>query len=69
MGVHSFTLEGNPIKNSFTMEIGSISHSPTSGRFEGERLSGAFTVTPVEGDCVTTPATRVRVQIDGLLKD
>jgi hypothetical protein len=68
-GVHSFTIDGNTIKNTFTMEIGKISDSPTGGRFEGDRLSGTFTVTPVEGDCVTKPATSVRVQIDGLLKD
>ena len=66
-GVHSFTIDGDTIKNSFTMEIGSISDRPTSGRFEGERLSGTFSVTPIEGDCVTKQATSVRVKIDGLL--
>lgn len=65
-GVHSFTIDGKVIKNSFTMEIGQISDGH---RFEGERLSGTFTVTPIEGDCVTKPTTSVRVQIDGLLNN
>ena len=65
-GVHSFTIDGETIKNSFTMEIGKIPDG--LGRFEGDRLSGTFTVTPVEGDCVTKPASRVRARIDGRLK-
>ena len=65
-GVHSFTIDGKTIKNTFTMEIGKISDRH---RFEGERYSGTFIVTPVEGDCVTKPATSVRVQIDGLLNN
>jgi hypothetical protein len=67
-GVHSFTIDGKTIKNTFTMEFGGISGGLSSGRFEGDRLSGTFTFAPVEGDCVTKPATSVRVHIDGLLK-
>ncbi|HEV3365712.1 MAG TPA: hypothetical protein VG795_16530 [Acidimicrobiia bacterium] len=65
-GVHSFTIDGSNIKNTFTMKIGKISDRH---QFEGDRLSGTFTVTPVEGDCVTKPATSVRVQIEGLLEN
>ena len=66
-GVNSFTIDGKTIKNVFTMEFGGISNGLSSGRFEGDRLSGTFNFAPVEGDCVTKPATSVRVQIDGLL--
>ncbi len=39
-----------------------------SGRFEGERFSGTFDVTLIEGDCVTRPVTRVRLDGRGMLR-
>jgi len=68
-GVISFTIDGKTIKNAFTMEFGGISGGLITGRFKGDRMSGTFTFTPVEGDCVTKPASSGRVQIDGLLKN
>ena len=67
-GVNSFTIDGRTVKNTFTMEYGGISGGLVTGRFEGDRMSGTFTFTPIDGDCVTKPATSGRVQIDGLLK-
>jgi hypothetical protein len=66
-GVNSFTIDGKTVKNTFTMEFGGISGGFVTGRFEGDRMSGTFTFTPIEGDCVSQPATSGRVQIDGLL--
>lgn len=34
------------------------------GTFTGDRMYGKFTVTPIEGDCVTTPITKVRLHCD-----
>jgi hypothetical protein len=34
------------------------------GSFRGKRMRSTFQVTPVEGDCVTTPVTRVRVRCE-----
>ena len=66
-GVNSFTLDGETIKNTFTMDFGGISSGLVTGRFQGERMSGTFTFTPTEGDCLKNPATKGRVRIDGTL--
>lgn len=68
-GVHSFTLQGESIKSTMTYDFGGISGGIVSGRFQGERLSGTFTFTPVEGDCVKNPATKGKVHIEGTLKN
>lgn len=34
------------------------------GTFTGDRMYGKFTVTPVEGDCVTAPITKMRLHCD-----
>ena len=34
------------------------------GTFTGERMYGKFTVTPIEGDCITEPLTKVRLRCD-----
>ncbi|MGH9009849.1 MAG: hypothetical protein ACRDYF_08400, partial [Acidimicrobiia bacterium] len=34
------------------------------GTFTGDRMYGKFTATPIEGDCVTTPITKVRLHCD-----
>ena len=34
------------------------------GTFTGERMYGKFEITPVEGDCVTTPVTMVHLRCD-----
>ncbi|MGQ0465594.1 MAG: hypothetical protein ACT4QG_09775 [Sporichthyaceae bacterium] len=37
---------------------------PLGGTFASDRAYGTFTITPVEGDCVTAPITRVRLTCD-----
>lgn len=36
-----------------------------TGRFDGPRMSGTLEIVPVEGDCVSAPATRVLVRLRG----
>ena len=67
-GVSSFILQGETIKNTMTYDFGGISNGLVSGRFEGERLSGTFTFTPTEGDCIKNPATKGKIHIEGTLK-
>lgn len=48
------------------------SHLPThgglaAGEFEGTRFTGTFEFTPIEGDCVTAPLTKIRVFGEGVL--
>ena len=37
---------------------------PYGGTFTGDRMYGKFSITPIEGDCVTTPVTKVRLKCD-----
>jgi hypothetical protein len=41
---------------------------PGTGHAEGDVFPGAFVVRPVQGDCVTTPATEIAVTRFGLLQ-
>jgi hypothetical protein len=34
------------------------------GSYTGERMRSTFQITPIEGDCVTTPVTRVHVRCE-----
>lgn len=38
-----------------------------SGEFIGEKFSGTFEIMPPEGDCVSTPITRLRAAGEGVL--
>lgn len=38
-----------------------------SGTFTGDRFSGTFEFTPMEGDCFTSPITKVHVTGEGVL--
>lgn len=66
-GVHSLTIQGKNTKSTFDYDFGGFSNGLVSGKFQGESLSGTFTFTPVEGDCVKTPASKGKVHIDGTL--
>lgn len=50
----------------YTFTIGDLTTNPgfVSGEFSGDGVRGTFKVTPLEGDCVTKPITRVRVHAD-----
>jgi hypothetical protein len=47
-----------------TFTYGALSGGSTfGGEFKGERYSGTFEVSPKQGDCVTTPLTKIRVVV------
>lgn len=62
------TLDGRAIRNTFTFDAGGLANGVISGRFDGERFSGTFTVTPTEGDCVSQPITNGKVKLEGVLR-
>ena len=67
-GRFSFTLPttggDQQVARSFTFTYGELSTrgGVVSGSFEGEGVTGTLEVTPLEGDCVTEPITRIRVE-------
>lgn len=50
----------------YTFTIGDLTSNPgfVSGEFRGDGVRGTFKVRPVEGDCVTSPVTRVHVDAE-----
>jgi hypothetical protein len=42
---------------------------PFNGQFTGSRFTGTFEFTPLEGDCVTKPVTKIEVKAQGILRD
>lgn len=67
-GVFSYTYGGKTFKDTLTFDFGKIEGGVLYGKFVGERYAGTFTSTPTEGDCVTTPATKADVRLDGKMK-
>ena len=57
------------INSEFTAVFGKLSNEGgvVGGEFTGTRFSGTFKFTVVEGDCVTSPVTRVRLTGEGLI--
>jgi hypothetical protein len=49
----------------FTFDYGPFSGRVSSGTFDSEHLKGSFTITALEGDCLTAPVTRVRLEGEG----
>ena len=43
--------------------------SPLRGQFTGSRFTGTFELTPLEGDCVSAPITKVELQLQGVIHD
>ncbi|MGH9039348.1 MAG: hypothetical protein ACRDZ3_03870 [Acidimicrobiia bacterium] len=66
-GVQSLTTDGESAKNTITFEFGGLKGGLVNGTFEGEHFSGTFVFTPTEGDCVTSPATKGNVTLDGTM--
>lgn len=61
------TADGDqPLNAAFTFTYGDLTTNPgfVTGEFTGEGVSGTFKITPLEGDCVTRPITRVRVDAE-----
>jgi hypothetical protein len=50
----------------YTFTYGDMTSHPgaVSGEFRGKGVRGVFQATPLEGDCIITPLTRVRVKAD-----
>ena len=42
---------------------------PLRGQFTGSRFTGTFELTPLQGDCVSAPITKVELQLQGVLHD
>lgn len=67
-GVLSYTFPDGNTKDTFTVKFGALSQGQMSATFEGEHLSGRVTFTPTEGDCVTAPVTRGRLDGEGVYR-
>lgn len=69
-GVFSSTVPteggGQLLEAAFRATYGDLTANPgaVSGQFEGEGVRGTIKATPLEGDCVVRPVTRVRVHAD-----
>lgn len=68
-GVGSYTIAGVNTKDTYTVTFAGLSSGKLQGKFSGERFSGNFVYTPIEGDCVTKPMTKGTVRADGILLD
>jgi hypothetical protein len=61
------TADGDQVLTAaYTFTYGDLTSHPgaVSGEFRAEGVRGTFEATPLEGDCVITPLTRVRVKAD-----
>jgi len=67
--VASFTIGNVNVKDTETVTFVGMSQGSLSGKFEGEKLSGNFTFTPTEGDCVNKPLAKGTIRADAVLKD
>lgn len=56
-GVFSYTFDGETTYDAFNGEFGPNTDAKHPGRLEGEHLSGPYTFTGTEGNCVTAPIT------------
>lgn len=66
------TADGDQHLNAaFIFTYGDLTTNPgfVSGEFSGDGVSGTFKLTPLEGDCVTRPVTRVRVDAEFFFAD
>ena len=68
-GVQTFTIKGVTVRDTFTFTNAGVSQGKLSGKSEGERLSGSFTVTPTDGDCFTKPMTKGTIKENAVLQN
>jgi hypothetical protein len=59
------------VDSQFTATFGRISNKNWvfGGEFKGSRFTGSFKIQPLEGDCVSRPVTKVRVDFEGVVHD
>lgn len=57
-GVFSVTLGRERFKDTFTFKFGPNTEGTDAGEIRGERLTGRYTFTGDEGDCVSAPITK-----------
>jgi hypothetical protein len=62
-GTQSFTNSRGTYSEEMTFEVTKVDDGVASGTFEGEQFSGVFEATATEGDCVSEPVTRARVNM------
>lgn len=58
-------------KDVFTYRFGEVAvgrRGPAVGTFKGQRLSGTFNLSVIEGDCLTKPVTKARVSAEGIFR-
>jgi hypothetical protein len=67
-GVFSYRLGGQAIRDSFTGDYGPNTERRDAGRIQGERLSGTYSFTGTEGNCVTAPITRGDIRMKATYK-
>jgi hypothetical protein len=53
------------IVNTFTFTYGGLRHGGITGTFEGDYYSGTVAFEVLEGDCVSSPITKVRIAFAG----
>ena len=64
-----YTFEGqDEIRDTFTVKFGPNTEGTDAGHFEGEHLSGKYTFTGTEGNCVTAPITKGDLSFFGTYK-
>jgi hypothetical protein len=51
-----------------TFTYGGIQAGVLSGQFQGARMSGTFQIRPTQGDCVTSPMTKLHQSAKGTLR-
>jgi hypothetical protein len=58
------------VKSNNTYDYGAFkSGAGFSGRYQGDRGSGTFDVSPKNGDCASQPVTKFNVRAKGTIKD
>lgn len=57
------------VDSAFIAVFGKMSNKngPLGGEFKGTRFSGSFTIEPLEGDCISRPVTKAKINFEGIL--
>ena len=58
------------VDSQYTYTAAKLSNgSPFQGQFTGSRFTGTFEFRPLEGDCVSSPITKIEVKAKGVIRD
>lgn len=67
-GIFSVSLGDEHWKDTFNVKFGTNTEGTDAGQIDGERLSGKYTFTGTEGNCVTAPITKGDIRFAATLK-